>query len=529
MLNVKNCQHFIVGMLFLIICIMSTVDTHLFVYPSLSRYLWLEIGIAVLSFICLISSVLKSSVFTFSFTSVFISVWIAYVFLHGCFALVSEHYRTLYLCLTLLFALTLAHSQRVGLISRFEIENVLLFIAVIHILFIIGQSFGILNSGNVFFRFTGCNENPTVTALYLTGCIPLITNRLVSSKYKVVYAVMLLLSLIAVLLLRCRAAYVGVIVVFSISIFTSANLKQYKYGKTPILLVVILLFTILVPVCLKMYEMKKNSADGRLLIWRLSTSMIIERPSGYGYGLFERYYNLRQADYFANNYSPIEANNADHVYMAYNDYLEHGVEGGIVGMFFLFTFYAIMIWKSVRKRKKQDVAVFSSFAIMSLFNFVYTSIMPWILLMCYASFVVLEDKCKYKALPHFSYIGAMLFVVLVLMTGKLSRMIDAQLQLKKISSDSVNDESFARLEDCISTSEAFWQIRAINNFKNKRYMYALENIQQAQKYSSSPQLFLLKIYCLKSIGQTDEAERCFDTLRNMVPHKYSRTIKNIKL
>lgn len=64
--------------------------------------------------------------------------------------------------------------------------------------------------------------------------------------------------------------------------------------------------------------------------------MIAENPfKGYGYGLFERNYNLKQASYFANQTSSnTERRNASFVAMAYNDYLEQTIEGGILGLLF---------------------------------------------------------------------------------------------------------------------------------------------------------------------------------------------------
>ena len=53
-----------------------------------------------------------------------------------------------------------------------------------------------------------------------------------------------------------------------------------------------------------------------MLIWKLSTEMMAGKPSGYGYGLFEKNYNLRQADYFANReYTDTEKRNSDFVNM----------------------------------------------------------------------------------------------------------------------------------------------------------------------------------------------------------------------
>lgn len=55
---------------------------------------------------------------------------------------------------------------------------------------------------------------------------------------------------------------------------------------------------IVIPLSSQLYNAKKASADGRKLIWKLSAQMIPEKPlTGYGYGFFEKEYNLHQANY----------------------------------------------------------------------------------------------------------------------------------------------------------------------------------------------------------------------------------------
>ncbi|WP_350629501.1 O-antigen ligase family protein, partial [Acinetobacter baumannii] len=49
-----------------------------------------------------------------------------------------------------------------------------------------------------------------------------------------------------------------------------------------------------------LYKMKINSSDGRIFFWKNSVQMVMENPLGYGYGMFEKEYNLKQSAYFQN-------------------------------------------------------------------------------------------------------------------------------------------------------------------------------------------------------------------------------------
>ncbi|NPD91042.1 O-antigen ligase family protein [Xylanibacter muris] len=125
-----------------------------------------------------------------------------------------------------------------------------------------------------------------MTALYLVGCLPVLATRIVSSKYKGVYFLLLFMIVICIVLLRCRTAYIGmgvmaVVMVYSkLKFFFSAGKPNYFYS----VCTGVMLLTLVLLACVRMYSMKKDSADGRLLIWKLSAEMIKEQPQGYNEG-----------------------------------------------------------------------------------------------------------------------------------------------------------------------------------------------------------------------------------------------------
>lgn len=513
-------------LVFIIICISATVDTQLFVYPSLSRYLLLEIGILTMTFICLGIHIAKQYIATISRLEIFFIVWIVYILLHSLIIQPCEQYRTIYLCVTLSVPILLASMQKNGLLTRKNIVTALLLGASIHLVCIIGQHAGLMKSGSPYFSVTGCNENPTATALYLVGCLPMMATRINTSKAKVVYSILLAISIYGIILLRCRTAYIGICIESIIFFAIQLSSKWQKIAIHPFLSCIlgIMLLALTIAAGVGLYNMKRDSADGRRLIWKLSSEMIAEKPLGYGYGLFEKYYNLEQAKYFARgNYTATEARNASFVYMPYNDFLEQGVEGGIAGMLLLLAFYAVMIKKTIQTNRKEDAAVFCSFAVMSLFNFVYTAILPWLLLMCYASFVISDEKKQiiWKRIPRY-----MLFIILIsigIVSVKVLRMTEAQIRLKKFDKQStwISDKEFAKIEASIGTSEAYWTKRAIRNINERHYENALANIHKARFYTSAPILFFAEHYCLKRMGKTEESTRCLDTLSYMAPQKFN--------
>lgn len=520
-------------LVFLLTSVCATLDTQLFVYPSLSRYLLLEVGAIAIITVGFFVSLCDKGPVSVTGCQLLVLAWVGYIALHGLAVCACELYRTVYLCVTLILILALAYMQRGRWLSRSSVEMVLMAVAVLNAFCVIFQTVGVLPSGSSYFEATGCNENPTVTALYLVGCLPVVAVRSKEPRHRLAY-VMLLAALVAcVVLLRCRTAYIGLAV--EVAVLLGLRLRQavvrgsvstFWLGVAGIALLVLAFAA-----GAKMYNMKKDSADGRVLIWKLSAGMVADRPQGHGYGLFEKYYNLRQADYFADgHYTETEKNNATFVYMPYNDYLEQGVEGGIVGMLFLIAFYSVMVWKAVQAKDHASAAVLLAFAVMSLFNFVYTSILPWLLLVCHASFVVAAEKEIQLCRCSRRFVCVAMLVPVAFIAFKVSEMTAAQLMLGRMvgmaqDGSHIDDGQFERLAVMAGTSEAFWTKRADNNIGVSHFEEALEDIRMARAYSSSPRLFMMEYRCRRNMGEADVAAASLDTLSYMLPR--SLTVKHL--
>lgn len=81
------------------------------------------------------------------------------------------------------------------------------------------------------------------------------------------------------------------------------------------------------------YSIKKDSSDGRSLIWKLSTKIIQDNPlTGVGFNRFDGVYNLYQSDYFKTHNDPRAAWLADNVLVAYNEFLQLLAELGLIAL-----------------------------------------------------------------------------------------------------------------------------------------------------------------------------------------------------
>ena len=131
-----------------------------------------------------------------------------------------------------------------------------------------------------------------------------------------------------------------------------------------------------------LYEYKKDSADGRLLIWRCTAEMIANKPLlGHGRGGFEANYMNYQARYFEQHPNSRYAMLADSVNQPFNEYLRLLADYGVVGGMVLVVF-AIWVAKAYRRRR-DVVALYAlltllSIAVFSLFSYPFRYPHTWI-------------------------------------------------------------------------------------------------------------------------------------------------------
>lgn len=119
------------------------------------------------------------------------------------------------------------------------------------------------------------------------------------------------------------------------------------------LLSLTLLVIVLVGGLAAAYWVKRDSADGRILIWQVSGQMIQSRPvTGLGFDRFKAGYMEAQADWFRDHPDTPFGELADNIKYAFNDFLHFTTEQGLIGLALLI-FLGILL---VRVTSKTNVA-----------------------------------------------------------------------------------------------------------------------------------------------------------------------------
>ena len=128
-----------------------------------------------------------------------------------------------------------------------------------------------------------------------------------------------------------------------------------------------------------MYYMKKDSADGRALIWKVSTALIARHPAGVGLGNYPGAYGDVQSAYFAEGRgSETEAYVAGNPEYAFNEYLQVCIELGILPFFLFLVLMGSSLYRGIRI--KQIGLAGSLFSLLLFAGFSYPfSVLPYLI------------------------------------------------------------------------------------------------------------------------------------------------------
>ena len=132
-----------------------------------------------------------------------------------------------------------------------------------------------------------------------------------------------------------------------------------------------------------LYQIKQDSADGRLFIWSRCIELIKEHPLfGYGVNGFHRYYMSAQADYFRQHPDSLYVMLADNITHPFNEYLKLTVNYGLIGFFsaiVLLIWIVIRLFKSEMQIKVLGLSYVASIFVMCQFSYPFRYAVVWLI------------------------------------------------------------------------------------------------------------------------------------------------------
>lgn len=306
---------------------------------------WIVVGILVLSILHFADK--REITVNISMIDVLCGVYVFYLVINKCF--INQNSIDKLTCLE--YVVIPVFYLYFRSVNRKGQKN--LFLALIAA--VIGQSiYGILqltgsfSSLHAFFSITGSFFNPGPYGGYLACVFPIMLGMFYFQQpkfcmgwsWRILCIVALAIVFVALIFSKSRAAWLGCFAgsifilwePYLVSVWRTIKKKQRLIR----MLWIGSMACVLIFCFIMLYQMKRPSADGRLLIWRNTISMIMDRPlTGLGVGQFKAHYMNYQADYFHKTLPDTMNLPAGDVISAFNEYLEIMAEQGLIGLLFL--------------------------------------------------------------------------------------------------------------------------------------------------------------------------------------------------
>ena len=210
----------------------------------------------------------------------------------------------------------------------------ILCVGALEAIYALAQFFRYLPSYNRYYAYTGSFENPAIFAMLLSVCVPTAVfyalNESATLRKRLLWWMYSLGLLVFISFSESRTGLIAAVLSsVIIALFESGRLKKRLFRLKTVAIVLPLTIISLYLV----YRFKEDSANGRILIWRVVLDMVKEKPLfGYGPGGFTAKYMEFQAEYFLNNPESVFLLLADNVNNPFNEYLSVLVNYGLAGL-----------------------------------------------------------------------------------------------------------------------------------------------------------------------------------------------------
>ena len=196
-----------------------------------------------------------------------------------------------------------------------------------------------------------------------------------------------------------RAAMLGLLISAVAIVLTQKSAKIFlsdffKKNRKKAIAIFGTVFALIIIGTMAAYHFKKGSADSRLLIWEVSSNAIIKQPLlGFGFGAFFGIYSDESATYFINHPSSPAIDVAGVPEYSFNEYLQTGVETGLVGMLLLLSIL-FLAWYRLIKTKSLFAYGLMVVMVFALFSFPFSQLPFQIVLVVFVAAGVEKQKAE---------------------------------------------------------------------------------------------------------------------------------------
>lgn len=222
---------------------------------------------------------------------------------------------------------------------------------------------------NSTFPITGSFINPAPLAGYLSVifCILVFIFCNITPKTVNIYSTLSISSIFAIflLLLKSRAALLSFIITTSLILYKKFISKKRIYNRS---LYLFLFLCGIIILFIYLYQLREDSANGRLFIWENTWKMIQENAwTGVGIENFKSHFPTYQARFYATHPNFIGKYYDGNTFLAFNEYLKLWAEQGSI-VFLLFLSFLCLLWNNRKNVQPKEMAPLYGIVCMLIFG-----------------------------------------------------------------------------------------------------------------------------------------------------------------
>lgn len=397
------------------------------------------------------------------------------------------------------------------------------------------QYLDLMPSYSPYFRITGIFRNPALFAGLITMMMVLVVSiyfsKAATKQYIIVATIVLMLSLPILYMSASRTSWIALTIGTGYLVYRHSNIPiKLRYPQT--LLYIAIALSVMGVIFWKIYHIRPDSADGRIMIWKIATKMGLENPVwGSGAHSFQSSYLHYQAQYFEQNGSVKEKRLAGNNYLVYNEPLRIWIEQGLLGML-LYAGSVIGLVFCLKPRDQLGIvakAALLAFIVFGFFSYPMQgiSLLIWMTVMValLGNNIKTITRCthSYGAILRF---GILLGIVWIAYLAMKQHHAYSTLQ-QVLSTGAVTHTSrmnevraLAELEPVLNGDVGYLALYARKLYNNEKYEESIRVIQQWEKIYPVHELYILWGDCLAALGKLwQEAESKYIYASQIIPSR----------
>lgn len=427
-----------------------------------------------------------------------------------------------FLFLTIAFcSMKVLMSANVFLLSKQQILLSYLCLGGIEIVYSLLQVIGVVPNFYHHAFFSGSLGNPAIFGMFVSYCA------IISAWFGIKcngstrkrWMFVMIFFVVFVFFSNSRTAFLATICAISIIVMIEIEYLRHFLVKRKWWLLCSFIVGIIF-----LYFYKRDSADGRLLIWNICFDLINEKPIvGWGHEGFVSQYMYRQADFFLRHPDSSFGQLADMINVPFNEYLYFAILYGC--LFVLIAIIAIIgfvrfLYENALQDRSLLIAFVVSILVWCMFSYPLHIPFVWLIIMYVflEAFLLYYKKHCEKMLPLSLLVGS-LFCLLIstIVCYKESRRLDIENSAFK---DGIKIDVFERNYKDYQDDGQFLYSYGVALHNIGEYEKSIKILNECSKHIADYNVQLLLGDNYQQLGMSDSAIARYDMASKMIPNRF---------